>query len=161
MNTKCGPLLLAGVTALLVAFGCGRSEAEVQREAMLRVLRNDKDLSAQLRSAASSATSRADTIQLVIKYCDGLDQYDMSECPPDFRLAFRQHIHSWRTALARWNEMPDGFWQGVLMGAVNSLSGESDGGARRLSTEMREAQRAVDESYNEAVRIAAQYGAVL
>ena len=85
----------------------------------------------------------------------------MSECPPDFRLAFRQHIHSWRAASARWSEMPDGFWQGVLMGAVNSLSGEPDGGARRLSAEMREAQRAVDESYNEAVRIAAQYGAVL
>lgn len=161
MKTKCGPLLLAGVTALLVASGCGRSEAEVQREAMLRVLRNDKDLSAQLRSAASSATSRAVTIQLVIKYCDGLDHYDMSECPPDFRLAFRQHIRSWRAAAAQWSAMPDGFWQGVLVGAVNSMSGESDGGARRMSTEMREAQQAVDTTYKEAERIAAQYGAVL
>ncbi|MBL9090218.1 MAG: hypothetical protein JNL96_03285 [Planctomycetaceae bacterium] len=146
---------------LLITSGCGRSEADVHREAILQVLQVDKDQGPQVRAALQSAPSLAHAVSIINKYCYDMEKLDMSRCPADFRLAFRQHVRSWRAAGAKLREMPDGFWEGVFMGAVNSLSGELDGGMSRLSAEMKQAEQAIADTYTEAERIAAQYGAAL
>lgn len=161
MGKNCIWATILGLVLLLAGSGCGRTEAEVHTEAILRVLLNDKALSAKLQTAIPTTTTVEARAALLDEYCRGLDEFDMSECPPDFRLAFRHHIEAWRSAASKLREMPDGFWEGVLMGAVNSLSGEMDGGAGRLNSEMQQAQRAIKETYQEAERIAAKYGAVL
>ncbi|MBL9080859.1 MAG: hypothetical protein JNK76_03585 [Planctomycetales bacterium] len=149
------------VTCLLVVTGCGRSETEVHRDAILKVLQVDKSHGPQVRASLKSAPSLADAADAINRYCDEMDKLDMSQCPADFRLAFRQHIRSWRSAGATLLKMPDGFWDGLLMGTVNTLTGELDGGMSRLASEYKQAEQAIKETYNEAERIAAQYGAVL
>lgn len=149
------------VLSLLMSSGCRRSEVDVHRQAILLVLQADKDQGPQVRAALKSAPSLANAADVINKYCDDMEKLDVSRCPADFRLAFRQHIRSWRAAGAQLRMMPDGFWDGVLMGTVNTLSGELDGGMSRLAAEMKQVDQGIADTYKEMEQIAAQYGAVL
>ena len=87
-------LLLALVAGL---HGCsGTSEADRTRSAVLRVLQTDKELESRWESASKGITSPAELALLIERYCEEMERIELTECPADFRVAFRKHIRAWR-----------------------------------------------------------------
>ena len=59
-------------------------------------------------------------------------------------------------------QLPDGFLEGVLMGAVNRLlRGEEDGGTGRLEGDVKRAAERVRATWEEVEKIGAKYGVAL
>ncbi len=50
--------------------------------------------------------------QAVDQYCDDLEKLNMSDCPADFRVAYREHMRAWREVGAAYRELPDTFTEG-------------------------------------------------
>lgn len=160
MKSACLLAIGIGLCSLLGCKDAAQSEADRQRDAILKVLQADKAMETTLQQA-NAATSLTATAAHIDSYCTNMERLDTSACPADFRMAFRQHIRSWRTAAAKLRQFPDGFWEGVVLGAVNSLGGELDGGLHRMTAEIQEAEKVIKATYEEVERIAAKYGAVL
>src|ERR1043166_9025868 len=129
---------MIGICCLIPACGTA-SEADRYREAMVRVFQADQQLAAKRKQAAPSSAGLADVITATEAYCTGLEQLDMSDCPADFRVAYRHHIRAWRDAVAAVRELPDGFWEGALIGLLNGLTGVVDGGYGRMSAAVKAA----------------------
>jgi hypothetical protein len=99
---------------------------------------------------------------LIEQYCVALERLDMSDCPSDFRVAYKQHMRAWREAHVAVNEIPDGFVDGLVVGFMNGLvRGERDGGLGRMESKLRNAEDRIRTTWEVVERIAGQYGAVL
>jgi hypothetical protein len=151
----------------VLAAGCGRSEptpaaqAEKDRQAILRVLRADQELAKRRRELPPDATP-SQIAWAVGRYCDELERLDTSDCPADFRVAYRHHAGAWREAQAALAKLPDGVLEGVLTGAMNALlRGELDGGAGRLEGELKRSLERVRDTWIEVEKVGARYGAAL
>jgi hypothetical protein len=95
-------------------------------------------------------------------YCDGLERIEMSDCPADFRVAYRQHMRAWRDTQAAVKQLPDDFLEGLFMGFLNrALRGEQDGGTSRLEGDLKKAVERVRTTWEEVEKIGAKYGAAL
>ena len=86
------------------------------------------------------------------------------------RLAgYRQTVRLWRgrpvveiESELDIQQLPDGFLEGVFMGAVNRLlRGETDGGTSRLEGGLKRALERVRDTWIEVEKIGAKYGAAL
>jgi hypothetical protein len=87
---------------------------------------------------------------------------DMSDCPADFRVAYRQHIRAWQGVQAEVQQLPEGFLDGIFMGALNAiLRGEVDGGTSRLENNLKQATQELNRTWEEVERVGAKYGAAL
>lgn len=96
------------------------------------------------------------------RYCDALGQLDMSDCPADFRVAYRHHLGAWREAQAVIAQLPDGFFAGLFTGFKNALlRGEVDGGTSRLEGSVKRAAERVRDTRIEVEKVGARYGAAL
>jgi len=156
----------------IVAAGCSesstssksspaQSEAEKTKQAILRVLRADQHFAKKRESLPPNSTP-SQIAWAVGQYCNDLERLDMADCPADFRVAYRHHMGAWREAQAAVQQLPDGFLEGVFMGAMNGLlRGESDGGTSRLEGGLKRALERVGDTWIEVEKIGAKYGAAL
>ena len=154
------PLLVALPTLFFVV-GCGASDPKPNKAAILRVLQADKELGAKRDTLSPNATP-SQIAQAIREYCSNLERLDMSDCPADFRVAYRHHMGAWREAETSIRQLPDGFMESVLMGAINGvLRGEPDGGTSRLQGGLERAFERVRDTWIEVEKIGANYGAAL
>ena len=153
-------LVVAAVVACSVTAGCTSSEDKANQN-ILRVLRADKELAKKRESLPPNATP-SQIAWNVGQYCNDLERLDMADCPADFRVAYRHHIGAWREAQAAIQALPDGFLEGLFMGAMNGiLRGEADGGTSRLEGGLKRALERVRDTWIEVEKIGAKYGAAL
>lgn len=157
-----------GLTILLVSIVLIAAVASVgpgmggARANILAVLRADQELARERESSVPASAGPIAMAAAVGRYCDRLESLDMSGCPADFRVAFRHHIGAWREVQAALQQYPDGFLQGLLVGAVNGmLRGEQDGGQSRLEGALRTGLERVRDTWIEVEKIGAAHGAVL
>ena len=139
----------------------GSTEAELARQNILSVLRADERLGKQLDGSVPQGSSPSMIVTCVARYCAELESLDMSDCPADFRVAYREHMRAWRQMEGAIREIPDSFLEGVWQGFLNGLSGESDGGASRLRGDLRNAINGVTSTWNNVEQVGAKYGAAL
>ncbi len=162
--TKAGLLILFAIPIGCSGASTGSADAatgqERTRQAIRIVCAEDHRLVADVKRADASG-SVARLAAAVRRYCDGLESLPLSDCPADFRVAFRHHGRAWREFQRVVEEYPDGFGEGVLVGFANAvLRGEADGGAGRMQDEVRAALRRVSLTWEEVERVAARYGVV-
>ncbi len=149
------------ISILLIAAGCGNSEADMARQNILRVMQADKALSGQLKNSIPQGARPSLIASRVGRYCDDLENLDMSDCPADFRVAYHEHIRAWREAGAVIKELPDSWAGGLWMGFVNGLQGEMDGGAARMRRDVKAASEKVESTWDVVEQTGAKYGAAL
>ena len=156
------PLLLTLAALLVCVFNSGCSSAKnTAKQNILRVIRADEAL-AKKRDALPANSTPSQVAHTIGIYCAELEALDMSDCPPEFRVAYRHHIGAWRELQAAVREIPDGFWSQVFAGALNAwLRGEADGGTSRLEGGVNRALERIRDTWIEVERIAASYDAVL
>ncbi len=148
---------------VLVGTGCGNSAdaANKIKAAIEQVMKADEKLAKQRDNLPPNATPSQIAWSIGV-YCDGLEKIDMSECPADFRVAYKQHIRAWRETQAAVAQLPDSFLEGVFVGFFNSLlRGEVDGGTGRLEGDLKRAMERVRTTWEEVEKIGAKYGAAL
>ena len=157
---------LISASLLILLAGCGGSsarttQADRTKAAILRVLQEDNRLCEGVKKL-SPGTPPSQVALAVGEYCDEAGRLDLSECPPDFRVAYRHHIEAWREAQGVIKELPDTFLQGFLMGAINGfLRNEADGGTARVEGQLRRALEGIRETFHEVERIGVTHGAAL
>jgi hypothetical protein len=141
--------------ATLVAFGgllvgCS-SQPDHHADSIRRVLEQDQQLSASIQTEIGLVDQFWSPSGSVSKYVAGLRQIDLSDCPPDFELAFIQHIQAWE-AMQREvdnNTGLNGFINGYFGGGPSVLGSMN-------ATES--AERRLQESWFEVERVALKYG---
>ena len=96
--------------------------------------------------------------KVIDEYCVELEKQDMTECPPEFRLAFNRHIESWRTTAVTIRQIP-GMMDAFLAGMLSAVTGDdaTSGGAGDL----KKAEQEIRKTYEEVERIAAKYEVAL
>lgn len=152
--------LLLGVfigSVIVILFLRKPPEPPLANPAVQEVLRAYERL-ADKYLAAKPDTTPAQYVWAMGQLCEALERQDMSECPRDFRVACEQNIRAIRDAKAILERCPDGFLQGVAMGAMNYLvRGEADGGLSRLENDVQAALRRIRFTSDEVERIASKY----
>jgi hypothetical protein len=152
-------LLLVGPLSLVVA-GCG-SSAEQTKTAIERVLKADKQLADEAKNLPPNATP-SQVARRIGAYCDKLERLNKSDCPADFRVAYKHHLGAWREARDALGQLPDGFLGGLFLGVFNGLTrAEWDGGAGRLEGDLKGALQRVRTTWEEVEKVAAKYGVAL
>ena len=140
--------------------GCMTQDA--QAAAILRVLKEDDRIAKETMSSVAATETPSAYAAAIQTYLMRVRDIDMSDCPADFRVAFKSHLDCWvdlRTAL---KAIPEDFIQGFSVGFLNSyLFGEKDGGLSRMAGNVQEASRSVKSSFREVEQIAATYGVAL
>src|SRR5690606_15657072 len=86
---------------------------------------------------------------------------NLSGCPEDFRVAYSYHISEWEALELELSFLPESALGQVWAGFVNTLSGELDGGTRRITESLKRRAEAVYARRAEMLAIAARYGASL
>ncbi len=133
-----------------------------QMEAILRVLTEDDGISKETMGSLSTDDTPSVYAEAIGRYLIQVQAVDTSDCPADFRVAFKRHLDCWidlRTAL---KAMPDDFLQGFFVGFMNGyFFGEKDGGMNRMTGNVRQAALEIRTSFREVEEIAAKYGAAL
>lgn len=150
-------------SAILVGLtiGCGPSATERTRSEILQVLQADRDVSKKNIGALPTNAGTTRTAAAIDVYLAAMEKLDLSACPADFRVAFRNHVQAWREAQTVIKQLPDGLLEGLLMGAFNGVLGESDGGQGRMNEALQQAQERIRSTYEEVEKIGVKYGAAL
>jgi hypothetical protein len=173
MTSRGFPMRSGLVATVVIPFvllngGCSRESdkakaaTEKTRAAIERVLKADDKLAKEREKNLPPKANPSQIGWSIGVYCDGLERLEMSDCPADFRVAYRQHIRAWRDAEAAVKKMPDSFLEGVFVGIWNSaLRGEADGGTSRLEGDLKRATERVRTTWEEVERTGAKYGAAL
>lgn len=153
---------VAALLGLLGPAGCGgKSEAERVCAAVLRVLKEDRQLVERTQNLPPDAKP-SQVAWAIGRYCDGLEALPMSDCPADFRVAYKQHTRAWRAVQDATAALPNGLWSGLWMGVKNQLlRGEADGGQSRLEGGLQKAFDEVKQTWQAIEQTAAKYGAAL
>ncbi len=87
---------------------------------------------------------------------DRMQRIDVSDCPPDFRMAFNAHIMAWRFAAPALAN--DNFGVAFVEGFIGQLT-EDPSQFGRASAEASQARQEINRTYFELTQIAAKYGA--
>lgn len=137
-------------------------EEEKVKQAILFILKED-DRFAKSTKCQPGATATPATFCLATgKYCDLVEQLDLSDCPADFRVAYRQHLRAWRETQHATSQYPDNLLTQILLGAWNGVvKGEMDGGSGRILAGIQKAMDRVHATWEEVEKIGARYGAAL
>lgn len=164
-NTIAGTCVYAGINGTFSVTINGPvpvvDERSKSKNSILRVIKADLELTRQHQNLPPNATP-SQVAWSVGQYCDRLERLDMSDCPADFRVAYKHHIRAWRDTQVALKQLPDCFLEGVFMGAMNSLlRGETDGGQRRLELGLNQALERVRITWENVETTGAKYGAAL
>ena len=140
----------------------GESQVQRQKRSILRVLKADAEIGKKLKSRIGSNTKPSNIASAIGVACRQMENIKLSECPADFRIAYRQHSRAWRAYQVAVQQLPDDFLEGVFVGFLNGLlRGEADGGAGRLERGLNRAQERVRITWEDVENIGAKYGAAL
>ncbi len=159
------PWLLAGAMLLFAVICVGVSgialllgkSSSTEDESILAVLEKDEALGAHV-----VAEDRDGLIHSLTVYTNAASRIDLTGCPPDFRVAYRRHIHAWEKVAIAAAELPKGVLDAFLMGAINSvLRGESDGGLGRIESTLNQALKDVETSWYQVEDVALGHGVAL
>jgi hypothetical protein len=171
MKTSRGLVVACLILAQVSGVGCssnfsdksgGVSQAEKTKQAILLILREDERIAKATKDSVSKDASPSHVASQIGAYYSRTEALDLSNCPADFRVAYRQHIRAWREAQAAVAELPDDFVEGAFMGFFNGLlRGELDGGAGRLQGDLKKAVDKVNSTWDEVEKIGAKYDAAL
>lgn len=145
--------VMAGLAVLiLVANGRPRPAREIEA-----VLAADRAAAARLHQSVS--TGRDQRKPAMRQYVADLGRIPTAICPADFQQAFRRHVRAWEDLQAFLGGLPDPGLEGMLVGALNYLAGEEDGGVSRLTAEERARLTAVRDTWDEVAAVGARHGA--
>lgn len=159
-----GAVTLAGVLGLVWLYqngALGLSGKANSTEAVRRVLQADDLASKETVHAVGARETPSTYARAIGEYLALMHEVDMTDCPADFRIAFKHHLESWAELGEAVRALPEGFLEGFFVGALNGLlRGENDGGVTRMADEIKRASGAVSATFREVERIAAQYDVV-
>lgn len=159
-------MLLVITVILTLAVGCRDAASTADspapgNEAIQRILQRHAELVKYRAEAETSLATPSQIADVWGRFCAESEQLDLSACPPDFRVAFRQHVRACRDVEAAIREFPDDFQEGLLIGLLNGLGGEGDGGINRLEREFKAAFQRGNSTFDEVERTALKYGTAL
>ena len=119
-------LAIAGAAFLFVrnpelaGSGSSSSSKETQTAAaILRVLKADKAASERHHGSIPQNATASQVANAIATYCEAAANIDTTGCPADFKVAYRHHISAWRDVQGAFHQLPEGFLDGVLVGALN------------------------------------------
>jgi hypothetical protein len=138
---------LANVALLsLVLVGCSKTADRAIEDVLNRCARITKHVNSSKMSAAEAATYIANEDQKI----------DLRDCPPEFRVAFQQHINAWRQAAPYFAQ--DTGLAAFLEGFAAGMSGnDSMVGLTHENASI--ASQNINSTYYQLVNLAAAYGA--
>ena len=100
--------------------------------------------------------------QAIEEYISRMNEVSLSECPAEFRVAYRHYLEAWQDLHDAVETLPDGILDGLLVGAINGfLFGERDFGLSRMAGSVKNASRAVKTEYRNVEAVAAGYDVAL
>jgi hypothetical protein len=138
-----------------------KEAAEKTKQAIERVLKADEKMSSVVKNLQAH-TPPSQLAAAIGTYCDAAEKMESSDCPADFRVAYRQHMRAWRDAQVAVKQLPEDFLEGVFTGLLNAiLRGETDGGGKRLEGDLKNAIERVRTTWEEVEKIGAKYGAIV
>lgn len=144
--TRCVQRAVMAFGLTLALLGCGRSPETAIESVLNRCARLSDQVNRSQAKPGEAAAFLAASMQDI----------DTRACPPEFRLAFQQHINAWREAAPYFaqdtglNAFIDGFAAGLMQDA--SLVGASGQAAAAASQN-------INATYYQLVNIAAAHGA--
>ena len=125
--------------------------------AILRVLKADKAVSDEYMGSLPQNPTPSQLADAIGGYCDAASRIDATGCPATFTVAYRHHLKAYQEVQAVLQQMPEGFVDGLVMGLLNGLGGELDGGASRMDAGIQDAAKQVERTWQEVERIAASH----
>ena len=138
--------LVCAALAVTALTGCSRSPAS----------RIEKVLNQSAEVSKKAGALSADPARQAAAVADGFQAIDASGCPPDFRVAFQQHINCWRQAQSAFagNTLGNNIAEGFVAGLTENYSGL---GASQNAAAV--ANQQINDSYYQLTAIAAAHGA--
>lgn len=131
-------------------------------EAMLRVLTEDQHIADETVRAVGANAPPSAYADAILLYVSRASRMDMSDCPAEFRVAFRRHLQAWFALRETIRPLPDDAVQGFFVGLLNGyFYGERDGGMARMTANVQEAAGNVKESFGAVEEIAAKHNVAL
>ncbi len=135
------------------------SQAELTRQAITRVIKADKESGEAIQKLTPADATPARAVQAIRTYLKRANGINLSDCPAEFQVAYKQHLRAWQDMERAVNELPNDLGAAIWTGVVNAfLRGERDGGANRLEGEVRQAERRIRTTWEEVEKISARYG---
>ncbi len=142
--------LVVSLGILLLGLGDGWGGSP-EAAAIEKVLNQDQALCLEAKSKFPNSAAQATR-----HVAERMQQIDTSRCPPEFRLAFQQHVNAWRQSVPyiQADTPVTAFFEGLYAGATDDYS------VLGLSSQQaRLANEQVNVSYREVLNVAAVYGA--
>ncbi len=158
--------LVVLVAAMALLVGC-RDQGDAAKpvapeaDAILRVLTRHAELVKYRAEAEATLTKFSEVAAVWGRFCDELERLDLTGCPPDFRVAFRQHSRSCRDVQAAIAEFPDSQTEMFVIAFLNGLAGQLDGGFGQLKANYDAANQSGNATYKHLEETALKYGAAL
>ena len=152
MRTLC----IAGLGGLLLAAGCGPSDAEVKagaqaeqvRTAIRRVFDLDAAFARARNQAAGDGTDLAVSASAMRQYVAAAGGIDMKDVPEDVRMAYMKHLDSWQAAAVVFDR-----YAGITGAFRKGYDGPEHVGG--LATRV---QKATEDTWNDLKAKAKAYG---
>lgn len=141
--------------------GASSKSTAPEADAILRVLKSQAELVKYRADAEASLTQFSEVAAVWGRFCDEMERLDLTGCPADFRVAFRQHTRSCRDVQAAIAEFPDSGTEMFVVGFLNGLAGQIDGGFGRLKSNYDTAFQAGNATYEQMEETALKYGVAL
>jgi hypothetical protein len=146
----------------LAGIGCAnRDGAEAPKQAILAVLRENnqanRDSSVNFAGKNWVPSQAAQTLKVYLSKADAID---LSKCPADFCVAYRQYTRASRGLQGAFQRMPDKFLAGgVDMGFT--LNAEQDARLPWLKKDIYDSIGQMLDAWKEVEKIGAKYDAAL
>lgn len=114
------PLILISFLASLLLVQCGSpNSADNDKSCIEKIIAQDEVIG-KTRNHACETISLSETIH---QYVKGMDSFDYSDCPTDFKEAFEKHKEAWIAMIQVTDNYPD------LRGEMHDLFDELEKGA--------------------------------
>ena len=164
-----GKTALMGVGGVAMLLGAGwyfqggipGFDSQSRAAAILQVLQENDGVSKETVTKVGIKDTPSVYAQTIEEYVSRMSDVNLSGCPADFRVAFKHHLESWLELREAVRTLPDGFLEGVFVGAINGfLFGELDGGMTRMAGNVKQASKAVKHSFQDVEKISAEYDVV-
>jgi hypothetical protein len=132
-----------------------RARAEAAERARAEAV---EDVMKRVNSSHSAHASKKPSDWLIAMSAD-LRRISTSGCPSDFREAYQRYQNAIEAAAASDADGPQNFLDGMLLGAMNALGGELDGGASRSVRERTALLKGIRSTWAELKAVAVRHGA--
>jgi hypothetical protein len=159
---------VAGLAALLgLGFFLndgGPQDREESRaaEAMLRVLTEEQRIAQETVRAVGANAPPSAYADAIAVYVMQAGRIDVSDCPAEFRVAFRRHLEAWVALRETIKPLPNDAVEGFVVGLLNGyFYGEKDGGLARMTENVQQAAGNVKACFGAVEDIAAKHDVAL